>query len=167
MSSPIGPITLIASDVALVCLTWGQDLSEISEDLQSALEVRKSPILDRAQIQLKEYFNGTRLSFDLPLAPKGTEFQMQAWQQLIKIPYGQHISYGEQAKRLGRPKASRAVGAANGKNPIGIIIPCHRVVGASGHLTGFAGGLEIKMQLLSLEGNQFSEGRLAIAKKSP
>lgn len=142
-------------------MTWGQDLVEMSDDLWSALEARDNQILNRAQVQLKEYFSGKRFSFDLPLEPKGTEFQKQVWQQLLKIPYGQHISYGEQAKRLGRPKAARAVGGANGKNPIGIIIPCHRVIGASGHLTGFAGGLDIKTQLLSLEGNQLFDGRLA------
>ncbi len=160
ISSPIGPITLIANDSALVCLTWGQDLAEISEDLRSATETKDNPILSRAQVQLKEYFSGKRFSFDIPLEPKGTEFQKQVWQQLLQIPYGQHISYGEQAKRVGRPKAARAVGGANGKNPIGIIIPCHRVIGVSGHLTGFAGGLNIKTQLLALEGNQLSNGRL-------
>lgn len=109
-------------------------------------------ILLGAERQLGEYFSGTRTVFNLPLEPRGTDFQKQVWQQLLKIPYGQHISYGEQARRLGRPKASRAVGAANGKNPIGIIIPCHRVIGASGSLTGFAGGIEMKRQLLALEG---------------
>jgi len=110
-----------------------------------------NPILARAEIQLREYFSGKRTVFDIPLAPEGTEFRKLVWQQLAKIPYGQTISYGEQARRLGRPSAARAVGAANGKNPIGIIIPCHRVIGATGSLTGFAGGIESKRKLLALE----------------
>lgn len=152
ISSPVGPITLVANSVALLGLEWGEDISIITEDWFPTTSDQGSPILQRAEDQLNEYFSGKRSAFDIPLEPKGTVFQKQVWQQLLKIPYGQHITYGEQARYLGRPTAARAVGAANGKNPIGIIIPCHRVIGASGHLTGFAGGLGIKRQLLELEG---------------
>jgi methylated-DNA-[protein]-cysteine S-methyltransferase len=101
--------------------------------------------------QLREYFAGKRADFDLPLAPEGTEFQRTVWRNLQDIPYGETISYGELAKRVGNPKASRAVGAANGQNPIPIVIPCHRVIGANGKLTGFGGGLPTKEALLGLE----------------
>lgn len=157
MKSPVGLLTLVASDEALLSLSWGEDRSHLPSDQRVASEGSDNLILDRAEQQLQEYFQGKRKSFDLPLEPKGTEFQKQAWQQLLQIPHGQCITYGEQARRLGRPRASRAVGAANGKNPIGIIIPCHRVIGASGHLTGFAGGLGIKKQLLELEGTAGSK----------
>ena len=102
-------------------------------------------------VQLDEYFSGKRTKFSLELNPVGTEFQKTVWQELQKIPYGSTINYGELAKRIGNPKASRAVGAANGKNPIGIIIPCHRVIGKDGSLTGFGGGLSVKELLLKLE----------------
>jgi len=102
--------------------------------------------------QLKEYFSGKRKKFDLKLAPEGTPFQLAAWRQLRRIPYGKTISYGEQARRIGNSKASRAVGGANGENPISIIVPCHRVIGADGRLTGFGGGIGLKRKLLELEG---------------
>jgi len=102
--------------------------------------------------QLNEYFHGGRKSFDLPLAPEGTPFQQAVWKELLRIPFGQTRSYGDVAKRLGRPTLTRAVGAANGANPIPIIIPCHRVIGADGSLTGYGGGLEIKSKLLAHEG---------------
>jgi methylated-DNA-[protein]-cysteine S-methyltransferase len=102
--------------------------------------------------QLGEYFRGERTKFELKLAPEGTPFQLAAWRQLRRIPCGKTISYGEQARRMGNPKASRAVGAANGENPISIIVPCHRVIGANGRLTGFGGGLGKKKKLLDLEG---------------
>ncbi len=102
--------------------------------------------------QLGEYFSGKRKKFELKLAPEGTSFQLAAWRQLRRIPYGKTISYGEQAKRMGNPKASRAVGGANGENPISIIVPCHRVIGADGRLTGFGGGMGKKKKLLDLEG---------------
>lgn len=101
--------------------------------------------------QLNEYFNGSRKVFTPTLCPEGTPFQLRVWQELQKIPYGSTISYGELARRVGNPKASRAVGAANGVNPIAIIIPCHRVIGSNGHLTGFGGGLDVKQKLLELE----------------
>jgi len=103
-------------------------------------------------VQLKEYFAGDRTRFELDLTPQGTDFQCEVWQALQEIPYGETWSYGELAKRVGRPKASRAVGAANGVNPIPVIIPCHRVIGSNGKLTGFGGGLPTKEYLLALEG---------------
>jgi methylated-DNA-[protein]-cysteine S-methyltransferase len=108
--------------------------------------------LDKTEKQLKEYFAGSRTTFDLPLEPSGTDFQLSVWELLRKIPYGVTTSYGELARRLGEPKASRAVGAANGANPIPIIVPCHRVVGSKGELTGFGGGIERKRWLLEHEG---------------
>lgn len=145
INSPVGPITLVANHKALLSLSWGK------KSLEKAVQSSSHEILQKVESQLIEYFDGKRTHFDLPLNPQGTDFQKQAWQQLLQIPYGQHITYGEQARRLQKPQAVRAVGAANGKNPIGIIIPCHRVIGASGSLTGFAGGLEAKKQLLALE----------------
>ena len=109
-------------------------------------------------MQLDEYFSGERREFDLPLAPEGTEFQQQVWDGLLQIPYGTTWSYGELAQHIGNPKASRAVGAANGLNPIPIIIPCHRVIGSNGKLTGFGGGLETKQFLLQLEAETTAPG---------
>ncbi len=152
MSSPVGRITLVADDTALISLTWGDDFQKSDENFYQQDKKGQHPILVKAQDQLKEYFAGKRKFFDLPLDTQGTDFQKSVWSELLNIPYGKYISYGEQAKRLGRPKAQRAVGAANGKNPIGIIIPCHRVLGSSGCLTGFAAGLKVKRKLLELEG---------------
>ena len=112
--------------------------------------------LEEAARQLREYFSGSRKGFDLPLAPEGTDFQRTVWRELQNIPYGRTISYGELARRIGNSKASRAVGAANGSNPIPIVIPCHRVIGANGKLTGFGGGLPVKQKLLALESRQLS-----------
>lgn len=136
-------MTLIATDKALVAVDWRKTDVGVEQ---------KNEILRAAERQLKEYFAGQRTSFDLPLDPRGTEFQKRVWLELRKIPYGKTISYGEQARRIGKPRSSRAVGAANGKNPLGIIVPCHRVIGANGSLTGFGGGIENKKQLLELEG---------------
>ncbi len=111
------------------------------------------PVLLQVRQQLEEYFEGNRQRFDIPLDFAGTEFQKLVWTELLKIPYGQTRSYGQIAQAIGRPKAMRAVGAANGRNPISIIAPCHRVIGASGALTGFAGGLDNKTILLNLEKN--------------
>lgn len=111
----------------------------------------KMPVLDQAAQELKEYLNGERTAFDLPLAPKGTVFQEKVWTMLLSIPYGETRSYGDIAKLIGNPKACRAVGMANNRNPISIIIPCHRVVGAKGDLVGYGGGLPIKQYLIELE----------------
>jgi methylated-DNA-[protein]-cysteine S-methyltransferase len=108
-------------------------------------------VFSAARDQLEEYFKGERTRFDLELNLQGTVFQKKVWQELVKIPYGETISYGQLANRIGNPKASRAVGMANGKNPIAIIVPCHRVIGKNGSLTGFGGGLEVKKTLLELE----------------
>lgn len=113
--------------------------------------VVQTPLLQEAEEQLTEYFAGVRREFDLPLAPKGTPFQQAVWAELLKIPYGETRTYGQLAAALGKPKASRAVGSACHCNPIGILIPCHRVVGANGSLTGYAGGLDVKEYLLELE----------------
>lgn len=102
--------------------------------------------------QLDDYFAGKRRAFDLPLDMAGTDFQRAVWQQLVAIPFGQSITYGQQAQRMGKPNATRAVGTANGRNPVSIVVPCHRVIGASGAMTGYAGGLERKRYLLALEG---------------
>ena len=112
------------------------------------------PILMEAARQLEEFFNRERRDFDLPISPSGTDFQMKVWKELCNIPYGETISYGELARRIGNPNASRAVGLANGANPISIIVPCHRVIGANGKLTGYGGGLPRKEKLLALEAGQ-------------
>ena len=120
-----------------------------------------------AVAQLEEYFAGKRRRFDLPLAPRGTEFQRCVWRALLEIPYGRTVSYGELARRIARPSASRAVGLANGANPLPIIVPCHRVIGADGSLTGFGGGLPIKRKLLALEGTAVDESGLQAALFGP
>lgn len=152
ISSPVGELTLVASSDALLELTWGSNESRLPEGSVNAKGRHVSGVLKLTEMQLSEYFKQKRTAFDIPLAPNGTSFQKRVWLQLRNIPYGTYITYGEQAARLGAPKSARAVGAANGKNPISIIVPCHRVLGASGHLTGFAGGLAIKKALLELEG---------------
>ena len=113
---------------------------------------RATPFLKSAARQLREYFSGQRQQFDLPLAPGGTAFQRQVWTALTRIPYGEVASYGDIARDIGKPSAARAVGAANGRNPLPIIVPCHRIIGSNGKLTGFAGGLQAKRALLTLEG---------------
>ncbi len=152
MSSPVGELTLIASPRGLRAVLWPNELDEPgrlppADDGDPAAAV----VLREAVLQLEEYFAGDRHDFDLPLDPVGTTFQQSAWLQLRAIPYGETISYGEQARRLGDVRKSRAVGAANGRNPISIIVPCHRVIGANGSLTGFASGIETKSWLLRHE----------------
>lgn len=152
MSSPVGVLKLVAHEHALVAVLWENEnpkrvrLAELIEDQQH-------PILLKTQKQLNEYFAGQRQNFDLPLDFEGTEFQQKVWQALLSIPFGETRSYKGIAEQIGNVKAVRAVGAANGKNPISIIAPCHRVVGANGKLVGFAGGLENKDVLLKLESN--------------
>lgn len=153
MDSPVGALKLVAHDQALVAVMWDNEnhkrvrLAELVED-------RQHPMLRKVKQQLEEYFAGQRQQFDLPLDFQGTAFQQQVWQALLSIPYGETRSYKEIAVQLGNEKAVRAVGAANGKNPISIIAPCHRVIGSSGALVGFAGGLDKKQILLSLEQSQ-------------
>lgn len=149
--SPVGKLKLIASDRALVAILWDKEKpSRVQLDKPEQSDT--NPILLEAETQLNEYFKGARKTFDLPLQASGTAFQTQVWNALKKIPFGQTKSYGEIAREIGLPKASRAVGAANGRNPLSIIVPCHRVIGQNGKLTGFAGGLSKKEILLKLEG---------------
>lgn len=148
--SPVGPITLVASPTGLRAVVWDGDDADSSAETSGAVPGR-TPILDEAVRQLDDYFAGRRLEFDLPLEPIGTEFQLGVWRVLRGIPYGETISYGEQARRLGDAKKARAVGGANGRNPLGIVVPCHRVIGADGSLTGFGGGIDSKKWLLEHE----------------
>ncbi|HET9863131.1 MAG TPA: methylated-DNA--[protein]-cysteine S-methyltransferase [Steroidobacteraceae bacterium] len=149
MDSPVGRLRLIASDAALVGIWFehGRDARRACADFAR----QSSPLLERVRSQLGEYFAGKRREFDLPLDPRGTEFQRRVWARLTDIPYGETTTYGVLASELGDPRATRAVGLANGRNPIPIVIPCHRVIGADGSLTGFGGGLPIKAALLALE----------------
>ncbi len=151
--SPIGPLTLFATGKALVGLYMGERRPAWPEAAE-----RSTALLERAGAQLDEYFARTRRRFDLPLAPAGTEFQREVWAVLRTIPFGATWSYAEVARRIGRPGAVRAVGAANGQNPIGIVIPCHRVVGSDGSLTGYGGGLPRKRWLLTHEGVELPLG---------
>lgn len=154
IDSPIGVLTLVASDVGLRKILWDDQADEAGD----ARPDDAHPVLAAAAGQLAEYFAGDRTEFDVPLDLVGTEFQREAWLALASVPYGETTSYGEQAERIGRKGASRAVGAANGKNPVPIVLPCHRIIGANGALTGFAGGLDIKQRLLALEQDQQSLG---------
>jgi methylated-DNA-[protein]-cysteine S-methyltransferase len=147
--SPLGRMMLVANDEGLAGVYFvgqkhyrranGMARSDSNESLQ------------KAKRQLKEYFSGKRKTFDLPLAPEGSDFQRAVWKTIARVPFGETISYAELARRAGHPGSARAAGAATGRNPIGIIVPCHRIVGADGTLTGYAGGLEKKKKLLALE----------------
>ncbi|MGY0561650.1 methylated-DNA--[protein]-cysteine S-methyltransferase [Luteimonas sp. A277] len=150
IESPIGPLLLAASDAGMHTIEFRDARHPVKRD--ASWHEGDHPLLQRAQQQLREYFAGARRSFDLPLAPQGTPFQRKVWQTLETIGYGETLSYGQLAARLGSPSASRAVGAANGRNPLPIVVPCHRVIGASGALIGFGGGLPTKQFLLELEG---------------
>ena len=138
--SPIGPLTLECSDIAITALRFG-----------ASVETSDHYLLEDAATQLQEYFAGERREFDLPLSPVGTIFQKSVWSALLSIPFGQTVSYSEIACQINNPKACRAVGMANNRNPLPIFIPCHRVVGKKGQLTGYAGGLAIKEYLLKQE----------------
>ncbi len=152
MDSPVGELRLIASERGLRAILWGaEDAERIASIDVADLVEGTTPMLDRAVTQLEEYFTGTRREFDLPLDPLGTPFQQSAWMVLRTIPYGRTISYGQQALQLGDTNKARAVGAANGKNPLSIVVPCHRVIGSGGQLTGFAAGLDVKSWLLDHE----------------
>ncbi len=163
--SPVGELTLVAGDQGLRALLWpreleresraavGARLSEITTIDANALNPTVHPVLAQTVRELHEYFAGDRQTFDVALDPVGTPFQRRAWMALRQIPYGSTVSYGDQARRLGDVKMARAVGAANGRNPISIIVPCHRVIGSTGKLTGFGGGLGNKDWLLRHESN--------------
>jgi len=149
VNSILGPIRLAEENEALCAVEFCPEGVPELEPLPR--KVVQTPLLQEAEEQLNEYFAGLRREFDLPLAPKGTPFQQAVWQQLLRIPYGEVRTYGQLAAALGKPGASRAVGSACHRNPLCILIPCHRVVGADGSLTGYAGGLDIKEYLLELE----------------
>ena len=148
IDTPIGPLTLIAADGELREVRFP---NAPPVDERAGPDDPDDPVLVDAARQLGEYFAGTRLAFELPLGPRGTPFQLDAWRGLATIPYGETVSYGEQARRLGHDGKARAVGAANGRNPLPIVLPCHRVVGSDGSLTGFGGGLATKAWLLHHE----------------
>jgi methylated-DNA-[protein]-cysteine S-methyltransferase len=144
MTSPLGPLRLVADGAALAAV-------ELPNHDGPPIAAGTAPVLDEAARQLAAYFAGRLTRFALPLAPRGTPFQHQVWRALAEIPHGATQTYGELARAIGRPTASRAVGAANGHNPLAIIVPCHRVIGAGGALTGYAGGIEAKRWLLAHE----------------
>ncbi len=150
IDSPVGRLKLVASDKGLVAVLWQNDrpsrvrLDELAED-------DRHPVLLKAERQLGEYFAGKRKEFSIALDMRGTPFQKNVWEALLAIPFGETRSYGQLAKQLGNPNATRAVGAANGRNPLSIIVPCHRVIGSTGKLTGFGGGIDTKAHLLSFE----------------
>ncbi len=153
VASPVGDLTLIASSKGLHAILWASDRKDdgTKRALGALREADAHPVISRARAQLAEYFAGERRAFDLPLAMEGTPFQLRAWGELSRIPYGETISYVEQAKRLGGANKARAVGTANSQNPISIVVPCHRVIAKSGALAGFGGGVENKRFLLALE----------------
>lgn len=149
LDSPYGPLTLVATDGVLSALYMTDHRHQPPRETFGE-EVDTGSFAEAVR-QLGEYFDGTRTSFDLPLHLEGTPFQRTVWAELQRIPYGETLSYGELAGRLGKPGASRAVGLANGRNPVSIVVPCHRVIGASGSLTGYGGGLDRKQRLLAFE----------------
>jgi methylated-DNA-[protein]-cysteine S-methyltransferase len=150
IDSPAGPLKLVSSEKGLAAILFRDDDSSLAP-LIPLVKRADDPILLETERQLGEYFDGERKEFTVPLDFHGTEFQRRVWETLLSIPFGETRSYGEVARQVGKPSASRAVGAANGRNPISIIAPCHRVIGSSGKLTGYGGGLDVKEMLLSLE----------------
>ena len=149
IDSPIGPLMLAADDAGLRHIEFRDNRHPVN---RGDWHGGDNAILQATEAQLAEYFAGTRTRFDLPLAPRGTEFQLRVWQALARIPHGSTSTYAEQARAIGSPDAVRAVGAANGRNPLPIVLPCHRVIGTDGALVGFGGGLPVKEFLLRLEG---------------
>jgi len=155
LPSPVGALQLIASDSGLVAVLWeGEDGGRVR--LGQAIDQPDHPILVETARQLDLYFAGKLTEFDLPIDLRGTDFQKSVWQVLLAIPYGETRSYGDIARQIGHPTAFRAVGAANGRNPLSIVAACHRVLGSDGKLTGFAGGLEAKQHLLAIEAGRWS-----------
>ena len=151
LDSQFGELMLVATDLGLRALAWpGESAGRLAlpEEMTAC---PAHPVLVTARLQLQEYLDGRRTEFDIPLDLRGTEFQKAAWLALNSIPYGETTTYGRQAARIGRPNAVRAIGAANGRNPISIILPCHRVIGVGGALTGYGGGIDTKRQLLAFE----------------
>ena|ERR1700730_2620447 len=151
VDSPIGRLKLVATDEGLAGILWENDRPRrVRLDIEA--EDNRHPVLIETERQLKEYFAGQRKTFDVKLDLVGTAFQRKVWTALLTIPFGETRSYGQIARQIGNPDAVRAVGNANGRNPVSIIAPCHRVIGSTGTLTGFAGGLDAKAHLLALEG---------------
>ncbi|PIJ48854.1 hypothetical protein BL250_15340 [Erwinia sp. OLTSP20] len=150
VASPVGQLELLASDNGLSAILWENE-DRLRIQRQPVVDRPEHPLLLQTARQLNEYFAGERQLFELPLDVSGTDFQKKVWAALLTIPYGETRSYAEIAGQVGRPAAVRAVGAANGKNPLSIVVPCHRVIGSNGRLTGFAGGLTTKAYLLNLE----------------
>lgn len=158
MKSPVGELLLISSDKGLCALLWEEDSEDkFVEELLALKKNTRDPVLMATKEQLREYFKGERKKFDLKLDVYGTEFQKQVWQQLRKIGYGKTLSYSEQAEKMGDIKKVRAVAGANGRNPLSIVVPCHRVIGKNGSLTGFAGGVNKKLWLLEHEKSYLSK----------
>lgn len=160
ITTPVGPLGIVATDEAVVRIFFAggeavrpDEASRTLQDEAVRPAEAPTPLLAEAARELEAYFAGTRRTFDFPVAPEGTAFQQRVWEALRRIPYGQTRSYRQIAEAIGRPAACRAVGMANNRNPLAIVIPCHRVVGADGSLTGYAGGLEVKARLLELEQN--------------
>lgn len=158
MPSPVGTLTLVAGNEGLAAVLWENDDPKRVPLATSAKETPEHPVLVEAERQLTEYFAGRLVFFTVPLEFHGTEFQKKVWAALTRIPFGETRSYSQIAREIGNPDAVRAVGAANGRNPISIIAPCHRVIGMNGKLTGFAGGLEAKAFLLALEAKDLLSG---------
>jgi methylated-DNA-[protein]-cysteine S-methyltransferase len=152
MESPVGPLTIAGDDDGLRFILFGAGRRAAGPGAD--WKQSEQGVVGDTVRQLTAYFARKLTRFDLPLMPDGTQFQLGVWRELLRIPYGEVISYGELARRIGKPKASRAVGAANGSNPIPIVVPCHRVIGCNGKLTGYGGGLPAKEALLRLEGSQ-------------
>jgi methylated-DNA-[protein]-cysteine S-methyltransferase len=150
--SPVGELKLVASEKGLVAILWPDD-NPARVRLNSPIGDTENPILVETERQLRDYFAGNLKEFTLPLDPHGTAFQKRVWDALLTIPFGETRSYAQIARQIGTPTAYRAVGAANGRNPLSIVAPCHRVIGTNGALTGFAGGLATKQKLLALEGD--------------
>lgn len=153
MTTAMGDIHIAADDTHLLAVTSSSENWKRIKNKMATVHTQGNSITEETVKQLDEYFTKKRTSFELPIRFNGTDFQQQAWQALLTIPYGQTRSYSEQAEAINRPKAVRAVGTANALNPIGIIVPCHRVIGKSGKLSGYAGGIGIKEFLLRLEGS--------------
>jgi methylated-DNA-[protein]-cysteine S-methyltransferase len=163
IDAPVGPLTLVASADGLAAVLWPDD-DPRRVRLDGDVRDGTNAILVETGQQLSEYFAGERTEFAVRLDPAGTDFQKRVWAALLTVPYGETRSYGEIARQIGSPAAVRAVGAANGRNPISILVPCHRIVGSNGKLTGFAGGLDVKAQLLALEAGQ---GAVGAPRRSP
>ena len=151
LQAPFGMLTVVASELGVRYITFEEDAHPKSYVGMHVVDNASHPVVAETLKQLREYLDGSRTTFDVPLDLVGTEFQVEAWNALARIPYAGTVSYAQQATSIGRPKATRAIGSANGRNPVVIVLPCHRVVGADGSLTGFGGGLHVKSWLLDLE----------------